>query len=81
MARTVSTCFLVEGVDDDADTRKAMQRLFDIFAAQGMGQATFEIVRGEPTRLWIKHQEGRTPNRALIAETLAGAGDYRVIDG
>lgn len=80
MARIVSTRFLVEGVNDDWDTRKALQPLFDIFAAQGMGQATFEIVPGESTRLWIKHMEGSTPSRELIAEALARAGDYRVID-
>lgn len=81
MARIVSTRFLVEGVNDDADTRKAMQRLFDIFTFHGLGQATFEIVPGEPTRLWIKHKEGRTPSQELIAEALSRAGDYRVIDG
>ena len=80
-ARIVSTRFLVEGVDDDSDARRAMQRLFDIFTAQGMGQATFEIVPGEPTRLWIKHREGRTPGRELITEALADAGDYRVVEG
>ena len=80
VARIVATRFLVEGVNDDSDTRKARQRLFDIFTVHGMGQATFEIVPGEPTRLWIKHKEGSTPSRELIAEALATAGDYRVID-
>jgi len=80
MARIVSTRFLVEGVDDDSDTKKAMQPLFDIFTAHGLGQATFEIVPGEPTRLWIKHQQGRTPSRDLIARALAKAGDYRIVD-
>lgn len=78
--RIVSTRFLVEGVDDDWDTKKAMQPLFDIFTVHGLGQATFEIVPGEPTRLWIKHKEGSAPSRELIAEALARAGDYRVID-
>jgi hypothetical protein len=81
VARIASTRFLVEGVNDDGDTKKAMQPLFDIFTVHGMGQATFEIVPGEPTRLWIKHKEGRTPSRELIAGALAKAGDYRVIDG
>lgn len=81
MARIASTRFLVEGVHGDWDTKKAMQSLFDIFTAHGLGQATFEIVPGEPTRLWIKHQEGRTPSRELISQALARAGDYRVVDG
>lgn len=79
--RIASTRFLIDGVHDDRDTKKAMQSLFDIFTANGLGQATFEIVPGEPTRLWIKHQVGSTPSRELIAEALARAGDYRVIDG
>ena len=81
MARIVSTRFLVAGVDTDDDTKKAMQPLFDIFTAHGLGQATFEIVPGEPTRLWIKHKEGHQPSSGLIAEALARAGDYRVVDG
>lgn len=80
MPRIESTRFLVEGVDSDEDTRRALQSLFDIFAAHGLGQATFEIVPGGPTRLWVKHQEGRAPSRDLIAEALAGAGPYRVVD-
>ncbi|QDO87863.1 hypothetical protein FNH13_05445 [Ornithinimicrobium ciconiae] len=81
MVKIVSTCFLVEGVTDDRDTKKAMQPLFDIFAQQGLGQATFEIVPGEPTRLWIKHKDSVQPNRDLIDQALAEAGDYRTIDG
>ena len=79
MPRIESTCFLVEGVTSDDDTKKALQSLYDIFAAHDMGQATFEIVSGEPTRLWIKHKEGAEPDLELIGEALAGAGDYRLI--
>lgn len=81
VAKIVSTRFLVEGVTDDRDTKKAMQPLFDIFARHGLGQATFEIVPGEPTRLWIKHKDTVAPSRELIDEALARAGDYRVVDG
>ena len=81
VARIVSTRFLVEGVTDDRDTKKAMQALFDIFAQHGLGQATFEIVAGEPTRLWIKHKDSVVPSRELIDEALASAGDYRTIAG
>jgi hypothetical protein len=58
-----------------------MQPLFDIFAQHGLGQATFEIVPGEPTRLWIKHKDSVQPTRELIDEALARAGNYRVVDG
>ncbi len=81
MGNIVSTCFLVDGVTDDRDTKQAMQPLYDIFAQHGLGQATFEIVPGEPTRLWIKHKDSVEPSRELIAEALARAGDYRIVDG
>lgn len=80
MARIVSTCFLVQGVDDDLDTKRALQPLFDIFAQHGLGQATFEIVPGEPTRLWIKHKDTVTPSRQLISDALGRAGDYRLAE-
>ena len=79
MAKIVSTCFLVEGVTDDRDTKRAMQPLFDIFAQHGLGQATFEIVPGEPTRLWIKHKDSVAPSRELIDHALARAGSYRLV--
>lgn len=80
MTRIVSTRFLVDGVNDDRDTKLALQSLFDVFTANGLGQATFEIVPGEPTRLWIKHKDDSVPSRELIAGALAEAGDYRVLD-
>jgi hypothetical protein len=80
VARIVSTRFLVDGVNTDEDTKKAMQSLFDIFSAHGLGQATFEIVPGEPTRLWIKHKDDTSPSKDLIAGALADAGDYRLVD-
>ena len=79
MAEIVSTCFLVEGVHSDEDTKKAMQSLFDIFAENGLGQATFEISPGEPTRLWIKHKDSVQPSAELIGQALAKAGDYRIV--
>lgn len=81
VAKIESTCLLVGGVETDEDTRKALQALYDIFAANGLGQATFEIVPGQPTRLWVKHKEGAEPDRAMIDDALAGAGDYRLVDG
>lgn len=80
MPRIISTRFLVEGVHDDDDTKKALQPLFDIFADNGLGQATFEIVPGEPSRLWIKHRDDVVPDPELIATALARAGDYRIVD-
>lgn len=81
VTKIVSTRFLVDGVTSDRDTKRALQPLYDVFAANGLGQATFEIVPGEPTRLWIKHKDDSAPSRELIDETLAKAGKYRVIDG
>lgn len=79
VTKIVSTCFLVEGVTDDRDAKKAMQSLYDIFAEHGLGQATFEIVPGQPTRLWIKHKDSVEPSRELIDQALAGAGSYRTV--
>ncbi|WP_209373332.1 hypothetical protein [Brevibacterium renqingii] len=79
MAPISSSCFLVEGVTTDRDTKKALQSLYDVFAANGLGQATFEIVPNELTRLWIKHKVGCEPRRETIDSALARAGRYRVI--
>lgn len=79
MAPLTSSCFLVEGVTTDRDTKKALQSLYDVFAANGLGQATFEVVPDEPTRLWIKHKDGFAPRRETIDAALARAGKYRVI--
>ncbi len=80
VARIDSTRLLVAGVDTDEDAKKALQALYDIFAANGLGQATFEIVPGQATRLWVKHKQGVEPDRGMIAGALAGAGDYRLLD-
>lgn len=80
VAKIVATRFLVEGVTDDRDVKRAMQPLFDIFAKHGLGQATFEIVPGESTRLWIKHKDTVEPSREVISAALARAGAYRIVD-
>ncbi len=79
MATIVATCFLVTGITDDDAAKAALQPLFDIFAEHGLGQATFEIVPGEPTRLWVKHKDTVTPDRELIGRALAKAGPYAVV--
>ncbi|CAM3887205.1 hypothetical protein [Janibacter anophelis] len=81
VARIVTTRFLVEGVHADDDTKAALQALYDIFAQHGLGQATFEIIPGEHTRLWVKHRDDVQPTPELIDEALARAGEYRVVDG
>src|SRR5699024_11726881 len=78
-APLTSSCFLVEGVPTDRDTKKALQSLYDVFAANGLGQATFEVVPDEPTRQWITHKDGFAPRRETIDAALARAGKYRAI--
>ena len=56
-----------------------MQSLYDIFAEHGLGQATFEIVPAQLTRLWIKHKDSVEPSRELIDQALAEAGSYRTV--
>ncbi|MDN6555535.1 MAG: hypothetical protein L0K74_03315 [Acidipropionibacterium acidipropionici] len=47
MTRIVSTCFLVEGVVNDADTRKALQALFEIFAEHALARAgDYRVIAG-----------------------------------
>jgi hypothetical protein len=79
--RIVTTRFLVDGVHDDDDTKAALQALYDIFAPHGLGQATFEVIPGEHTRLWVKHRADVQPTPELIDRALTRAGDYRVVDG
>lgn len=81
MARIVATRFLVDGVRNDDDAKAALQALFDIFAAHGLGQATFEVVPDGPTRLWVKHRDDVQPSSDVIDAALRTAGDYRVLDG
>jgi len=77
---TVSTIFEVEGVRTEDEVLKALQALFDVFADEGLGQATFEVKAGETTHLVVKHKQSVTPDRAVIAEVLASAGDFRLVD-
>lgn len=74
-----STHLRVAGVHDDDDVRRALQRLYDVFAEEGLGQATFELVAGEPASLWIKHKESVTPDVDALNQALAAAGDYRIV--
>lgn len=67
-------------VRDDADVKKALQRLFDVFADLGLGQATFEITGAETADLFVKHPRSVTPDRAAIAAALASAGEYLLVD-
>lgn len=81
-ARIVATTFQVQGVRTDRDVRVALQELFDIFAEQGLGQATFELAAGSPAAaLVVKHPETARPDRAVIAAALARAGDFHLLRG
>ena len=75
--RLVSTVIPVTGVRDDDDVRRSLQALFDVFASQGLGQATFEITEGG-TELFVKHKASVTPDLAVIDAVLRSAGDYGV---
>ncbi|WP_040162065.1 hypothetical protein [Mobilicoccus massiliensis] len=78
MSEIVSTRFAVRGVHSDDDVRKALQALFDIFADEGLGQATFELAGGPTADLVVKHQASVVPDRDAIDAALARAGDYRL---
>ncbi|MCB1273485.1 MAG: hypothetical protein KDB25_03705 [Leucobacter sp.] len=76
----VSTTFEVAGVRTEDEVLKALQALFDVFADEGLGQATFEVTDDGATHLIVKHRRSVTPDRAVIAQVLAEAGDFRLID-
>ena len=75
----ISTTFQIRGLKDDDDVKRVLQRLYDSFAAQGMGQATIEMTE-DYQQLVVKHQPDRTPDKAVIAEALQGAGGFELLD-
>ncbi len=76
----VSTTLEVAGVRSEAEVREALQALFDVFADLDIGQATFEVTDAETTRLIVKHKKSVTADRAAIAEALAAAGDFHLVN-
>lgn len=75
----VATRLRVEGLRDDNDVRRALQALYDVFADQDLGQATFELHEGELADLWIKHKDDVTPDREALNRALSQAGEYRIV--
>ena len=75
----VSSYFQVSGVKDDNDVRKALQALYDIFAENGLGQATFEISDSDHAQLVVKHKESVEPSVDVMNRALAKAGEYRIV--
>lgn len=57
---------------------RCLQALFDVFAAHGLGQATFEITDAG-AELFIKHLDTVTPDLAVIDAALRSAGDFGVL--
>ena len=79
MPEIVSCRFEVSGVKTDRDVKKALQSLYDIFADNGIGQATFEITGDEHAQLLVKHADTVHPDPEIIGRALARAGDFRVV--
>lgn len=75
----VSTTLRVAGVCSEQDVRAALQRLYDVFARIGLGQATFEVSDGHEAALIVKHKASVSPDREAIAAALAEAGDFRLL--
>lgn len=75
----VSTTYRVSGVRDDLDVKGILQRLYDVFAQQGMGQATVELA-GNDQRLVVKHKADQQPDRDVIAKALSEAGNFKLLD-
>lgn len=80
MPEISSTRFRVAGVETTDEVKRALQALYDVFAEQGMGQATFEVTPGaEAADLFVKHRADVIPDREVIRRALAGAGDFTLL--
>lgn len=75
----VSTTYRIAGIRDDLDVKWVMQELYDIFTEQGIGQATVEVAGNEQV-LVVKHKPDQVPDRGVIAEAMAKAGKFRLLD-
>lgn len=81
MPEITSTRFRVAGVETQDEVKRALQSLYDVFAEQGMGQATFEVNPGDDAAdLFVKHKVDVAPDRDVIRRALAEAGDFRLLD-
>ncbi len=81
MADLASSMVRVSGVHSDSDVKAALQALFDVFADEGIGQATFET-EGDPdrpARLFLKHRREVNPDMNVLDRALANAGDFRIV--
>ena len=74
----VSTKLKVSGVHTDDEVKRALQALYDVFTELKLGQATFEVLDGHLTRLWVKHLESVTVDVDALNVALAKAGDFRI---
>lgn len=79
--RIAETRLQVAGVRTDDDVKKALQPLYDIFADQGMGQATFEITDAPPRPSSSSTRSRHRSTGRRVAAALSRAGDYRLVEG
>lgn len=75
----VSKTYRIAGVRDDLEVKAIMQQLYDIFTAQGIGQAAVELA-GAEQRLVVKHRPDQEPDRQAIADAMARAGNFKLLD-
>ncbi|HHW83699.1 MAG TPA: hypothetical protein GX743_07815 [Actinomycetales bacterium] len=78
-SRIVASRLEVSGIESHRDVRRALQELFDVFASNGLGQATFELGEGGRAVLWIKHLDTVEVDGRVIQQALSRAGDYTVV--
>lgn len=72
------TRIAIEGVRNDNDVRKCLQKLYGIFADTGMGQATFEMTGEATADVVIKHSQSVTVDPEVIDAAVRKAGPYRL---
>lgn len=77
-AEIASTRIRVTGIHTDDEVKIAKQAVYDISAAQGIGQATFEVYGSDRTDLVLKHLARQDPDLAVVDAALASAGDFHV---
>lgn len=71
-----STTFVIIGMDTADDARIVKDRLYHM---GGIGGVATEIIPGEQSRLFLKHKDDITLDRALIEAVLREAGDYQLV--
>lgn len=71
----VTTIYELQGVRTDDDTKKVKNLVYDV---PDVGAVAFEVTDAE-TKMFIKHTDDVTPDRAALERAVSTAGSYRLL--